>query len=125
MSNVFELGRTSTRARLELDVEEVALDVGLAIPWALATNELITNALKHAFPGGGGGTIRVAFARRGAQLQLEVSDDGVGLPAGLEVNEAVSMGFQVVGALTAQLNGALQVERGAGTLFRLTFKEDR
>ena len=124
-SNVFELGRTSTGLRLELAVEEVALDVGLAIPCALATNELITNALKHAFPGGAGGTIRVAFARHGTQLQLEVSDNGVGLPVGLEVGRAVSMGFQVVRALTAQLNGVLEVESGAGALFRLIFREDR
>ena len=124
-TNVFELGRTSSRAHLELAVEDIALDVGLAIPCALVTNELITNALKHAFPGGRDGTVRVTFARRGAQLQLEVSDDGVGLAPGFQVTMAESIGLQVVRALTAQLNGVLQVESTAGALFRLTFKEDR
>lgn len=122
-SNVFELGRTSTGARLELDVEEITLDVGLAIPCALIINELITNSLKHAFPTRVGGTIRVAFARQGSALQLQVSDDGVGLPPGFELGRATSMGFQVIRALTAQLDGALEVESRVGALFRVTFPQ--
>jgi len=121
--NVFELGRASTPARLELAVDDVVLDVGLAIPCALVINELITNALKHAFPGGRAGTVRVAFARNGRELQLEVADDGVGLPAGFELSKSMSMGFQVVRALTAQLDGVLEVESRIGTLFRMTFAE--
>jgi PAS domain S-box-containing protein len=120
-TNVFELGRTSSSARLELAVDDLTLDVGLAIPCALVINELVSNALKHAFPGGIGGTIRVAFARHGTALRLEVSDDGIGLPAGFEVGKAMSMGFQVVTALIAQLDGVLEVVSGAGALFRLTF----
>jgi len=121
--NVFELGRASTPARLELAVDDVVLDVGLAIPCALVINELITNALKHAFPGGRAGTVRVAFARTGGELRLEVADDGVGLPPGFEISDTMSMGFQVVRALTAQLDGVLDVESRIGTLFRLTFAE--
>ncbi len=124
-ANVFELGRTSARARLELAVDDIALDVGLAIPCALVVKELVSNALKHAFPAGRGGTVRVAFERHGTALQLEVSDDGVGLPAGFEVSKAMSMGFQVVKALTAQLNGVLEVECRVGALFRLSFSEER
>jgi len=120
-ANVFELGRTSSNARLALAVDDVTLDVGLAIPCALVINELVTNALKHAFPGGRGGTIRVAFARYGTALRLEVSDDGVGLPAGFEVGKSMSMGLQVVNALVAQLDGLLEVVSGEGALFRLTF----
>jgi two-component system, sensor histidine kinase PdtaS len=120
-TNVFELARTSTSARLELAVDDVALDVGLAIPCALIINELVTNALKHAFPCGRAGTVRVALARNAQSLQLEVSDDGVGLPAGFELTKAMSMGFQVVTALVAQLDGLLEVVSGEGALFRLTF----
>lgn len=128
-SNAFELGRTSNSAHLTLAVDDVLLDVGLAIPCALIISELITNALKHAFPGGRAGTVSVTLTRLERALRLEVNDDGQGLPANFQLTTAESMGFQVVKALTAQLDGVLEVEsrttREGGASFRLTFPMNR
>jgi PAS domain S-box-containing protein len=121
VSNVVRTAAVSSQVTLELAVEELALDVGLAIPCALVINELVTNSLKHAFLERNRGTLRVGMCRRGTQLVLEVTDDGVGLPGGIDVHEATSMGLQVVRTLAEQLGATLEVVRTGGTTFRLTF----
>ena len=123
VSNVFRTAATSSSVRLELAIEDIALDVGLAIPCALVLNELVTNALKHAFGDSGGGTVRVSLCRRGSFLELEVSDDGAGLPAGFNIQQTTSLGLQVVTTLAQQLGATLEVLAPPGATFRLTFAE--
>src|SRR5215468_11301114 len=74
------LGIARNDIKLELAIEPIPLSIKRAIPCGLMINELITNALKHAFPGDRGGTICVTLGRADDKLQLEVRDDGVGLP---------------------------------------------
>jgi two-component sensor histidine kinase len=106
---------------LELSVEDVSLAVGKAIPCGLILNELITNALRHAFPDGRTGLIRVELAPvDGGGLRLAVRDDGVGLPAGLDFETSPSLGMQLVRMLSRQLGAALEVTSGGGTCVRLT-----
>jgi PAS domain S-box-containing protein len=121
-ANVFQAaGASPDRLSLELAVAEVALAVDRAIPCGLILNELITNALKHAFPDGRPGTIRVELARAGADgFRLVVSDDGVGLPAELDVLRSSSLGLHLVRMLVKQLDATLEVETSRGTYFRLT-----
>jgi PAS domain S-box-containing protein len=123
VSNVFRTAATSPSVRLELAIEDIALDVGLAIPCGLVVNELVTNALKHAFNQRLGGTVRVKFSRRGSFLELEVSDDGAGLPAGFNIRQTASLGLQVVTTLAEQLGGTLEVVATSGSKFRLTFSD--
>ena len=109
------------RIRLELAIEDVALGVDRAIPCGLILNELITNALRHAFPGGRSGTIRVELGYvAGGAFRLAVRDDGVGLPPGLDVGTAPSLGLQLVSMLAEQLNAGLEVDRDHGTRVGLT-----
>ncbi len=111
---------------LDLAIDEVGLGIGRAIPCGLVINELITNALKHAFPDGRRGTIRVALARHDERkLRLVVSDDGVGLPTGFDVRCTASMGLQLVRTLATQLDADLVVGDGPGSRFQLTFEGDR
>jgi PAS domain S-box-containing protein len=123
VSNVFRTAAPSANLQLELSIDELALDVGLAIPCALVINELVTNALKHAFQGRSAGRLRVGMCRRGTALELEVKDDGVGLPDGVEIHQATSMGLLVVRTLAEQLGATLQVDGSSGTTFRLTFSD--
>jgi len=120
--DVFHATRVSSeKVSLELAVEDVALPVDQAIPCGLILNELITNALKHAFPDGRSGTVRVELVPFGAGgLRLLVRDDGVGLPAGLDVHRPASLGLQLVQMLAKQLHAALEVEVAEGTHVRLT-----
>jgi len=120
--DVFHATRVSPEnVSLELAVEDVALAVDKAIPCGLILNELITNALKHAFPDGRSGTVRVELVPFGADgLRLVVRDDGVGLPGGLDVHRPSSLGLQLVQMLAKQLHAALEVEAAEGTHVRLT-----
>ena len=95
-----------------------------AIPIGLLVNELVTNALKYAYPPGThpeGGEIRVRAERHHDGLVVEVADDGVGLPADFEIGRtSKSLGMRVVGSLTRQLGGSLTTpSRARGACFRL------
>jgi two-component sensor histidine kinase len=95
-----------------------------AVPIGLLVNELVTNALKYAYPPEThpeGGEIRVRAEHRPGGLVVEVSDDGIGLPPGFEIGRASkSLGMRVVGSLTRQLGGRLTTPaRERGACFRL------
>jgi len=107
---------------LSTEIDEVSLPVDRAIPCGLILNELVTNAIEHAFPGGKGGTIRVALhALRDGRLVLSVSDDGVGMTARFDEVMSRSVGVTLVSALVEQLDGELELIRDVGTTVRITF----
>ena len=117
-------GVKEDQVRLETDVESVDLVVDTAIPCGLILNELISNSLKHAFPDGRKGTIRISFKTIGDDFyEITVADDGDGPPEGTNVLESSSLGLQLVTMLIEQLNGELQVETVGGFTFRFSFKE--
>ncbi len=123
-ANVLEAtGVSPELVTLELAIEDVALAVDLAIPCGLVINELITNALKHAFPDGRAGRVRVELARGRAGLVLAVADDGVGLPAGFALTTSSSMGLQLVQTLAEQLHARLDLGEPPGARFQLAFQE--
>ncbi len=115
--------------RLEINVEDIRLNMNTIIPCALIINELVSNSLKHAFPDatrlvGRGGEIRIDLHRdadRGCVLR--VSDNGVGLPEGFDLEECESLGLRLVSVLVRQLQGTLQVPHAVGhTEFVITFR---
>jgi len=113
-----------TQVRLETDFEEVSLDINSAIPCGLILNELIANTLKHAFPEGRKGVVRIRLARGpGGAVELEVSDDGIGLPETIDVRNPEGFGFQIINLLINQLEAKLTLDRTHGTSFVLKFKE--
>jgi two-component sensor histidine kinase len=115
-------GVSQSTVGLTLSVADVAITVEKAIPCGLILNELITNALKHAFPGGRSGTVRVELEKADARrLRLAVADDGVGLPPGLNIHDAKSLGLRLVETLASQLDGELKVNGARGTSFELEF----
>ncbi|MCX6566493.1 MAG: PAS domain S-box protein [Candidatus Aminicenantes bacterium] len=112
------------QVRLETDFEEVRLDINSAIPCGLILNELISNALKHAFPGGRKGVINIRLARAAeGTVELLISDNGVGLPDGMDFRNPSSFGFQIIKLLVDQLDAAIDLDRSNGTTFILKFKE--
>ena len=114
----------SSQIRLETDLEEVSLDINSAIPFGLILNELIANALKHAFPDGRKGVVRIRLARApGDSVEFQVFDDGVGLPEGIDFQNPASFGFEIVSLLVGQLEAEISLERKGGTTFTLKFKE--
>jgi PAS domain S-box-containing protein len=124
------------RKRLQVTVttEDLVVDIGQAIPLGLIVNELVTNALKHAFPSGRRGTVKVELgyvrssidAEQGQTLdeglgRLTVQDDGVGMPPGLKFDQTPSMGLHLVNVLVEQLRGTLELETTGGTRVTIEF----
>ncbi|WP_247887213.1 AAA family ATPase [Azospirillum sp. SYSU D00513] len=107
--------------RLETDLDDLQLDLDRAVPCGLIVNELVSNALKHAFPVGREGVLRVALAAEEGSCRLSVQDDGVGLPGGYDPDTVDSVGLQLVADLTSQLHGTLQHSTDNGTRFVVTF----
>jgi len=107
---------------------KIWLDVEIGMPCGLIVNELVTNALKHAFPPGTQerGRISVALRKEHERYVLRVSDNGVGLPSGLPWREARSLGLRLVNLwATHQLGGTIAVEGPPGTAFVVTFPARR
>lgn len=117
----------SSRVRITADVDKVFLPVGLALPCGLIVNELLTNCLKHAFPGGRSGKVHIEFhGDRAEGYNLTVSDDGTGLPADLDWRRTRSLGLRlVVNLAEIQLDGKIHVTAGGGTVFEIQFPRQK
>jgi len=114
---------------LSLDLKSVEVGIDQAIPAALIVNELLSNALKHAFPEGRAGELRLSLdVDPSGRVRLGVSDTGVGLSADFETRRTKSLGLQLVSDLSRQLGGALEVGQTPPATFTVTFpliREDR
>jgi two-component sensor histidine kinase/DNA-binding response OmpR family regulator len=101
--------------------QPVLLPINFAIPCGLVATELITNALKHAFPGGRRGRIQIDLGLQDGMVTLAIGDDGIGIPDGMNPQTSTSLGLQLVTLLSEQLGGALEVQRANPTRFALCF----
>jgi PAS domain S-box-containing protein len=120
---LFEVYRVDTNLiTLEIDVEQVTLNIDMAIPCGLIINELVSNALKYAFVHGNKGTIKVAlYSQVNNQLMLVVRDNGRGFSANWDLKEVKTLGLQLVNVLTNQIDGILELDCSRGTEFRISF----
>jgi two-component sensor histidine kinase/CheY-like chemotaxis protein len=118
-------GVTTEAITVDTDVQPVRLNVETAIPCGLILNELVTNALLHAFPDGRG-RLTIRFCCLFANcFQLCVRDNGVGLPVDADPRKGGSLGWQLIGALADQLKAEVEVASAGGTAVTLTFDELR
>jgi PAS domain S-box-containing protein len=109
---------------LRFELEQININLDTSIPCGLIINELVSNALKYAFNGREKGVIIIHLARISPErLRLVVEDDGVGLPIGFVIENAESLGLQLVTTLATQVDGELEVINGKGVKFRLDFNE--
>jgi two-component sensor histidine kinase len=115
----------ANQIELDLVIEKVDLALDQAIPCGLILNELITNALKYAYPDGEKGVISIKVNSKGSDIQMSVKDYGVGLPKGLNIAESDSLGLSLVDTLVSQLEGECTVKTDNGTEFLIIFaKQD-
>ena len=121
------LARANRRGSLDIEVgvDDIQLDVDNAVPYGLILNELVTNALKHAFaPDTPAAKLRVELRRRGEFLELTVSDNGRGMNPDFDVSQAKGLGMQLVRSLSRQLGAKMTFAGGAnGTTATLRFRE--
>ncbi len=113
---------SSEAIAMTLDVQDIALDMDTSVPCGLIINELLSNALKHAFAEGKGGTIAVHLREEPkGTIVLTVSDDGQGLPPGFDIAATHTLGLRIVGSLVAQLKGTITAGPGPGASFTVIF----
>jgi PAS domain S-box-containing protein len=125
-SLVAAYGSDPDRIALSIDAVEVRLPINMAIPCGLVVNELISNALKHAFPGNRAGEIAIYLASDPADLVvLSVSDNGVGLPEDCDIELATTLGLQLVTLFADQLGAEMAIHRSNPTRFELRFPISR
>jgi two-component sensor histidine kinase/FixJ family two-component response regulator len=124
--------------KVKVEVHDVFLGLGSAVPCGLLINELVSNCMRHAFAGKGGrreegNEIRVEAHQVGCDEKepgprkyvMVVSDNGVGLPEALDLRSTDSLGLQLVAVLAGQLDGEIELNRNHGTSFKITFIEQR
>ena len=102
-----------SRIEIALDVEPFTVNADHAVPIGLLVNELVTNAVKYAFPDNKGRII-LGFRQRDGEFNLSVEDDGVGLDGGGRASESTGMGTRFVNAFVRQIGGTLARTSGAG-----------
>jgi PAS domain S-box-containing protein len=115
----------TNKISIRLDVDKVPLSLDIAIPCGLIITELVSNALKYAYPGTRRGPILVKFRvlPNNKGYELAVADEGVGLSHPIDFESTTSLGLRLVHMLTEQLRGQIRAESPPGTRFTIAFKD--
>jgi two-component sensor histidine kinase/HAMP domain-containing protein len=110
---------------LSIEARDIWFGIDTAIPCGLIINELVSNSVKHAFPENRKGSIKITILKTDKdEIVLNVSDDGIGIPEGIDIRKTKSLGLQLVTSLSEhQLRGKVELNRTKGTEFRISFKE--
>jgi PAS domain S-box-containing protein len=106
---------------IHIDCDNTVLNVNQAVPCALILNEVISNAMEHAFPEKRKGTIWVSFKEHGDKIHASIKDNGVGIPDSVLKGEKMNMGFTIIQTLMRQLNAAKEFKNEDGTELNFTF----
>jgi two-component sensor histidine kinase len=105
---------------LTMDVDDSTVNIDTAIPLGLILNELITNCYKYAFKSRQSGEIQIVFHQKDKELFLSVKDNGIGLPADLDIQKTRTLGMNLVRGLVRQLNGTLNLQSDTeGSVFEI------
>ena len=115
-------GTDTRRVHLDFSMGEIMVDINTAVPLGLLMNELISNALKHAFPQGREGAISIRGEDTGDLITLVVRDNGIGIPAELDWKNTTSLGMRLVTSLIDQVDGTIVLDRDQGTTFTITIR---
>jgi two-component sensor histidine kinase len=112
--------------KLKTRINDVSLDVNTATPCGLILNELVSNSLKHAFPEGTRGEVNIVMHPVNEnEVELIVSDTGIGFPESLDFRNTESLGMHLVIVLVEQLGGTIELDRSGGTAFTIRFGVDK
>ncbi|MEX0646187.1 MAG: transporter substrate-binding domain-containing protein [Balneolaceae bacterium] len=110
------------KVQVHKELDDVKLNINLAIPAALLVNELLTNAFKHAFPDQRKGTISIRIKEQAGMITITIKDNGIGLPENFDIGDRSSVGYTLTNALSKQLHADYNVETRPGTCFTFVFK---
>jgi two-component sensor histidine kinase len=122
-SHLFRVYRSTAEAiPLHVNARDVFLTIERAVPCGLIVSEILSNALKYAFPGGRRGEIAIdLLPEEDARYRITIRDNGVGLPPNVDFRHTTSLGLRIVNTLTEQLGGTIHLANNGGAAFTLTF----
>lgn len=109
---------------LETEIRNISLSIDLAIPCGLIINELVSNALKYAFPNDRRGEVFLKLSEEENQITLVVADNGIGLPKDFKMQTVKSLGWELVRNLTKQIKGSIALQTSGGTQIQITFSNN-
>ncbi|MCP4136433.1 MAG: sensor histidine kinase [bacterium] len=112
---VSSLSGFSNNITPETSYDSVKTPIKTVIPIGIAINELLTNAIKYAFPGGRSGTIKLSMKKTNAGAVIIVEDNGIGLPECFDLSTLDSLGLNLCSSLIKQLKGRFNIEEKDGT----------
>jgi two-component sensor histidine kinase len=115
----------SGEIKLVVDIEDCLLDPDHAMALGMVVTELVANAIKHGYPDGCSGTIKLSLVRTGDTLDLTVEDDGCGFPADFDFDSASALGLALVRTIVENHDGTMMFNPSRMTRFRLSFPFDK
>ncbi len=136
--HTYRLGNAETSLKMDLE-ENVFFDMDTAVPLGIIINELVSNSLKHAFPGRDKGIIQIKLFReqvgnelsnkkyltgKGTRYNIMISDDGVGITEKVDFENSETLGLQLVNILVDQLDGEIELKKDNGTEFTISFNAE-
>ena len=111
----------SDRIEIKSSFDKIEISPRDASSVGLIVNEILTNSLKYAFPDNKKGKISISLKAVNENVEIEIADNGVGVPGSFSLDEAKGMGLQLINLLTQQLSGTVTVEANNGTRFKIVF----
>jgi two-component sensor histidine kinase len=123
-TQLFSFYRTNMqKVKLEISHEKTMVGINTAVPLGLIMNELVSNALKHAFTDGREGTIFLDIKKSDHTITILYRDNGVGIPLDFDWRKAESLGLRLINILVDQLFGTIELDRSTGTAFTIVVEE--
>lgn len=120
---IYEYTDSLSRVDLELDIQDINLNIETSIPCGILINELVSNALKYAFPPDKKGKVTIKMHQMKDKYLLTVGDDGIGHIKESDLKNGTNLGLMLVNSLVKQLDGDIKILDGKGTLYQITFRE--
>ena len=117
----YSINKGSYKVKINCNVDDILLDVSQAIPVGIIMNESVTNALKYGFPGNRTGEIKIVVKQIDQQIEMQISDNGVGLPVEFSLSRTKSLGINLIKGLTSQLKGTFIINDSDGVSITVKF----
>ena len=119
---ILSYGVRPDKVKLQMNIDDIILNIGYAIPLGLIINELFSNSLKYAFPNDKSGKIIVNLQKENDEFVLKVSDDGVGFPPNFDMENSNTLGMELIHTLSRQIKATMEFIGENGSTFIFRFK---
>jgi PAS domain S-box-containing protein len=114
-------GINPARIKFIIKADKISLDLDRAVPCGLIINEVVNNALRHAFPDDRHGVIEIIFRRENNHVLLKIRDNGVGMKPGNNLDQPETLGLQLIHVLAEQLDAAIETDTTQGVAYSFRF----